>query len=109
MTAITVSDLPKHYGDVHAVDGLSFEVDEGQVCALLGPNGAGKTTTVEILEGHRTATSGHVRVMGFDPAIGGREYRERIGVVLQEAGSTKSRPSASWSRCTRASIRSICL
>ncbi|HSK97471.1 MAG TPA: ABC transporter ATP-binding protein [Euzebyales bacterium] len=83
---ITVTDLRKRYGGVRAVDGLSFEVDEGQVCALLGPNGAGKTTTVEILEGHRSPTSGQVRVLGFDPATGGRDYRERIGIVLQEAG-----------------------
>jgi ABC-2 type transport system ATP-binding protein len=61
-------------------------VAEGEVCALLGPNGAGKTTTVEILEGHRTATSGEVSVLGFDPATGGRAYRERIGIVLQDAG-----------------------
>ena len=54
--------------------------------ALLGPNGAGKITTVEILEGHRRRTSGHVNVLGFDPQTGGRDLRERIGIVLQEAG-----------------------
>jgi ABC-2 type transport system ATP-binding protein len=56
------------------------------VFALLGPNGAGKTTTVEILEGHRRRTAGEVRVLGFDPATGGRAFRERIGIVLQDAG-----------------------
>jgi ABC-type multidrug transport system ATPase subunit len=86
MAAIIVKDLRKTYGNVAAVDGLSFEVADGEVCALLGPNGAGKTTTVEILEGHRPATSGEVSVLGFDPATGGRAYRERIGIVLQEAG-----------------------
>jgi ABC-2 type transport system ATP-binding protein len=86
MAAITVTDLRKDYGHVRAVDGLSFAVERGEVCALLGPNGAGKTTTVEILEGHRAPTSGHVSVLGFDPAAGGRAYREHIGVVLQEAG-----------------------
>ncbi len=86
MAAITVDDLRKHYGEVRAVDGVSFSVDSGEVFALLGPNGAGKTTTVEILEGHRRRTSGHVAVMGFDPQEGGRDYRERIGIVLQEAG-----------------------
>jgi ABC-2 type transport system ATP-binding protein len=84
--AIVVSGLTKVYGSQRAVDDLSFRVAEGEVFALLGPNGAGKTTTVEILEGHRTATSGAVNVLGFDPATGGRAYRERIGVVLQEAG-----------------------
>ena len=83
---IVVRHLSKAYGSVEAVDDLSFRVAEGEVFALLGPNGAGKTTTVEILEGHRDRTSGEVSVLGFDPANGGRAYRERIGVVLQEAG-----------------------
>jgi len=65
---------------------VSFSVREGEVFALLGPNGAGKSTTVEILEGHRERTAGSVDVLGHDPATGGRAYRERIGVVLQEAG-----------------------
>lgn len=86
MAAITVDRLVKHYGEVAAVDDLSFTVEEGEVFALLGPNGAGKTTTVEILEGHRRRTSGAVSVLGHDPQTGGRAYRERIGIVLQEAG-----------------------
>src|SRR5690606_30927979 len=86
MPAITVRDLRKVYGDHAAVDGLSFSVEHGEVFALLGPNGAGKTTTVEILEGHRRRTSGHVDVLGWDPQEGGRAYREHIGIVLQEAG-----------------------
>ena len=84
--AIVVDGLCKDYGDTRAVDDLTFSVRTGEVFALLGPNGAGKTTTVEILEGHRARTSGSVEVLGFDPATGGRAYRERIGVVLQEAG-----------------------
>jgi ABC-type multidrug transport system ATPase subunit len=83
---IVVTGLCKDYGSVRAVDDLSFTVGRGEVFALLGPNGAGKTTTVEILEGHRHRTSGTVSVEGFDPSTGGRAYRERIGVVLQEAG-----------------------
>ena len=55
---IVVDDLRKRYGDVQAVDGVSFEVQKGEVFALLGPNGSGKTTTVEIIEGMRTADSG---------------------------------------------------
>lgn len=86
MNAIVVKDLRKQYGDLAAVDGLDFEVAEGEVFCVLGPNGAGKTTTVEILEGHRERTGGHVEVLGYDPATGGREFRERIGIVLQEAG-----------------------
>ncbi|QIK76541.1 ABC transporter ATP-binding protein [Nocardioides piscis] len=84
--AIEVQHLHKHYGTTRAVDGLSFSVEAGEVFALVGPNGAGKTTVVEILEGHRRRTSGRVDVLGFDPATGGRAYREQIGIVLQEAG-----------------------
>ncbi|WP_366557178.1 ABC transporter ATP-binding protein [Pseudonocardia sp. SCN 73-27] len=86
MSAIEVADLRKDYGTLRAVDGMSFTVETGEVFALLGPNGAGKTTAVEILEGHRRRTSGYVHVLGFDPQTGGRDYRERIGIVLQEAG-----------------------
>lgn len=84
--AIQVSDLHKHYGDIHAVDGVSFDVQPGEVYALLGENGAGKSTAVEILEGHRQATSGQVSVLGTDPAKNEREFRDRIGVVLQTSG-----------------------
>jgi ABC-2 type transport system ATP-binding protein len=84
--AITVEDLHRDYGDMHAVDGVSFTVQVGEVFALLGPNGAGKTTTVEILEGFRRRTGGDVRVLGFDPQTGGRAFREKIGIVLQDAG-----------------------
>ena len=81
--AIEVDGLVKAYGPVRAVDGVSFRVAPGEVFAILGPNGAGKTTTVEILEGHRKADAGRVRVLGMDPASDGRAYRERIGIVLQ--------------------------
>lgn len=84
MAVIEVRDLHKSYGDVHAVRGVDLAVEAGEVFALLGPNGAGKSTTVEILEGHRTKTSGSVSVLGFDPTDRRREYRERIGIVLQE-------------------------
>ena len=82
--AIVVAGLHKHYGANRAVDGVDLTVEEGEVLALLGPNGAGKTTAVEILEGHRQRTAGEVSVLGHDPGTAGREFRERIGIVLQE-------------------------
>jgi ABC-2 type transport system ATP-binding protein len=82
---ISVSDLRRHYGEVKAVDGISFEVTRGEVFGLLGPNGAGKTTTIEILEGLNRADSGDVHVLGFDPAREANELKERIGVQLQAA------------------------
>jgi ABC-2 type transport system ATP-binding protein len=86
VAVIEVADLRKWYGDVHAVDGVSMQVHEREVVALLGPNGAGKTTAVEVMEGYRRRDAGQVSVLGFDPASGGRAFRERIGIVLQEAG-----------------------
>ena len=83
---IEVRGLVKRYPDITAVDGIEFDVSRGQVFSLLGPNGAGKTTTVEILEGHRTADAGEVRVLGHDPARRERALLERIRIVLQETG-----------------------
>src|ERR1700709_919422 len=82
MPAIHVQDVHKSYGDVRAVRGVSFQVEQGEVFCLLGPNGAGKTTITEIVEGHRLPTSGAVRVLGHDPGSGDRGLRDRIGVVL---------------------------
>ena len=84
--AIAVTNLRKRYGELEAVRGIDFEVAEGECFALLGPNGAGKTTTVEILEGYRDRDAGEVEVLGFDPARGGRDLRERVGIVLQSSG-----------------------
>jgi len=81
-----VRDLRKSYGPLEAVRGLSFEVARGEVFGLLGPNGAGKTSTVEILEGYRDRSGGEVSVLGFDPASGARELKERVGIVLQSVG-----------------------
>jgi len=85
VTAILVDDLRKSYGSYEALRGISFHIDEGEVFGLLGPNGAGKTTTVEILEGYRRRDAGTVSVLGVDPAKAGRDFRERIGVVLQQS------------------------
>ena len=85
MPAIEVSGLRKAYGNLEAVRGVDFSIDEGEVFGLLGPNGAGKTTTVEILEGYRKRDAGEVRVLGSDPDRPARDFRERIGVVLQQS------------------------
>src|SRR5205085_6937933 len=84
--AVEVRDLVKTYGGRAVVDGLSFQVQPGEVFALLGPNGAGKTTTVEILEGYRKPDSGTVRVLGLDPGREGRALKPRIGLMLQQGG-----------------------
>ncbi len=85
MSAIVVRGLRKAYGGLEAVRGVDFEIEEGEVFGLLGPNGAGKTTTVEILEGYRKRDEGEVSVLGHDPEHPGPEFRERIGVVLQQS------------------------
>ena len=85
MPAIEVSGLRKAYGNLEAVRKVDFSIEEGEVFGLLGPNGAGKTTTVEILEGYRQRDAGEVRVLGHDPERPGRDFRERIGVVLQQS------------------------
>jgi ABC-2 type transport system ATP-binding protein len=85
MPAVTVEDLRKRYGGNEALRGVSFAIETGQVFALLGPNGAGKTTTVEILEGYRDRDGGEVTVLGHDPQRAGAEFRQQIGVVLQQS------------------------
>jgi ABC-2 type transport system ATP-binding protein len=81
--AVLVRDLHKSYGAKRAVNGLNLQVEQGEIFAVLGPNGAGKTTTVEICEGYRTRDSGTVEILGVDPQSAGRDWRSRIGVVLQ--------------------------
>jgi ABC-2 type transport system ATP-binding protein len=86
--AIEVRGLVKKYANKTAVAGIDLTVEQGEIFALLGPNGAGKTTTVEILEGYRSANSGDIKVLGFDPATkgsAGQKWRNRIGIVLQSA------------------------
>ena len=86
MAAVEISDLVVRYGDVTAVDGLSFRASAGEVVALLGPNGAGKTSTIETLEGYRRPTAGTVRVLGFDPVASRTDLMPHIGVMLQRGG-----------------------
>jgi len=85
VSAVEVRGLRKRYGDFEAVRGIDFTIETGEVFGLLGPNGAGKTTTVEILEGYRNRDEGTVSVLGVDPQQAGRDWRERVGVVLQSS------------------------
>jgi len=82
--ALSVQSLRKRYGDVVAVDGISFEVPVGQVFTLLGPNGAGKTTTLEMLEGIRTPDGGEIELLGRKLTRVDRAAKQRMGVLLQE-------------------------
>jgi ABC-2 type transport system ATP-binding protein len=81
--SIEVRDLKKWYGETHAVDGVSFEVQTGEFFGILGPNGAGKTTTLEIIEGLREADSGTVSLLGMSPWPRNPKLLPRIGVQLQ--------------------------
>ncbi|MFQ4150043.1 ABC transporter ATP-binding protein [Arthrobacter sp. LAPM80] len=85
---VHVRGLTKAYGAFTAVDGISFDIDEGETFALLGPNGAGKSTTIEILEGYRDRTGGDVEVLGVDPQRGGLDWKAQLGIVLQSTGES---------------------
>jgi ABC-2 type transport system ATP-binding protein len=80
---LRVENLEKRYEDVHAVRGVSFSVNEGEVFGLLGPNGAGKTSTIEVLEGLRVPDGGRVSVCGYDPQKSPNELKHEIGAALQ--------------------------
>ncbi len=73
----------KRYGDIFAVNDVSFSIEEGEIFGLVGPNGAGKTTLIEMIESLRTPDSGSIRVLGLDPAKEADEIKEKIGVQLQ--------------------------
>jgi ABC-2 type transport system ATP-binding protein len=82
-SVIKVSNLKKAYGDVQAVNGVSFSVDRGEIFGLLGPNGAGKTTTLSIVEGLLQADAGTVNVLGLNGDQNATEIKQKIGVQLQ--------------------------
>ncbi|MCY3802606.1 MAG: ABC transporter ATP-binding protein [Chloroflexi bacterium] len=84
--ALQVKSLRKVYGDVVAVDDLSFEVERGSIFCMIGPNGAGKTTTIECLEGLRKPDAGSVVVAGLDPMADRARFVHTIGVQLQDVG-----------------------
>src|SRR5512137_1311090 len=84
-TIVKVEGLRKTYGATVAVDGVSFEVREGEIFGMVGPNGAGKTTTIECLEGLRKPDAGTVRVLGVDPQCESQVLRTRAGMQLQQS------------------------
>jgi ABC-2 type transport system ATP-binding protein len=86
VTAVEVEHLTVRHGDLVAVDAISFAAEAGEVTTVLGPNGAGKTSMIEVCEGYRRATTGTVRVLGFDPSTQQRQLSARMGVMLQEGG-----------------------
>jgi len=85
-SVVSVRNLRKTYGTLTAVDGINFEVQQGEIFGLLGPNGAGKTTTLECLEGLRLPDRGDIRIMGVDPVRNMRALHNTIGVQLQTSG-----------------------
>jgi ABC-2 type transport system ATP-binding protein len=84
--AIAVTDLRKQYGATKAVDGISFDVREGEVFGMLGPNGAGKSTTIEMIEGLRKPDGGTVTVLGLSQPRDAQAIKDHIGVQLQTTG-----------------------
>src|SRR5215831_15402452 len=81
---IRVDDLVRNFGDLAAVDHISFQVGQGEIFAFLGPNGAGKTTTIKMLTTLLRPTSGRIEVDGIDPATHPHEVRKRFGIVFQD-------------------------
>ena len=86
LPAVAIEGLVVRYGDLTAVDGVTFTAEAGEVTALLGPNGAGKTSTVETAEGYRRPDRGTVRVLGLDPVSDHGALVPRIGVMPQDGG-----------------------
>jgi ABC-2 type transport system ATP-binding protein len=84
MIPVEISSVKKAYGNIKAVDGVSFSVKEGEIFGLLGPNGAGKTTLIEIMEGLRKRDEGAVKILGLDPWENGYELHRKIGVIPQD-------------------------
>ncbi len=82
---ISIRNLRKSYGSDEVLHGIDLDIERGEIFALLGPNGAGKTTTVEILEGYRKRDGGEVSVLGIDPEKATMQWRDSIGIVLQDS------------------------
>jgi ABC-2 type transport system ATP-binding protein len=90
---IEVSDLAKHYGDLKAVDGLTFSAESGGIFGLLGPNGAGKTTTIGCISGLLRPTSGRIMVSGHDIVRDSIGARRHLGVVPQDLALYEDLPA----------------
>ena len=84
MKVIEVNNLIKNYGKIKAVDGVSFDVNEGEIFGMVGPNGAGKTTTIECIEGLRKPDEGIINVLNLNPSTDREKFYEKVGVQLQE-------------------------
>ena len=84
-TVISVKDLYKTYRETKAVNGISFQVEEGEIFGMVGPNGAGKTTTIECVEGLREGDRGEIRILDLDPIRQERQLRPLLGIQLQQA------------------------
>lgn len=93
---LEVKDLVKHFGAVKAVNGISFEVNRGEIFGLIGPNGAGKTTTLRIISTLLQITSGNVKVLGHDVAKEAHEVRKLISYLPEEAGAYKNLPGRNY-------------
>ncbi len=102
--AITVRGLTMRYGRREVLRGIDLTVRHGEVLALLGPNGAGKTTTVEILEGFRTPTGGHVEVLGEDPAHADEGGAPASAWCCSRGATT---PAGAWASCWNTWPRAI--
>lgn len=87
---VRVKNFKKTYGNLTAVDDISFEVKKGEIFGLLGPNGAGKTSALECLEGLRTPSSGEIDIMGINPTKNPKKLKDMIGVQLQASGLPES-------------------
>lgn len=83
--AVVVQNLSKSYGEVRAVDGLSFAVGQGEIFGILGPNGSGKTTTIECCLGTRRRDSGEISLLNTDPIADRRRLFTRVGVQFQDS------------------------
>ena len=83
---LSVSNLVIKYGDITAVDHVSFTAQSGRVTVILGPNGAGKTSTIEACEGFLAPTAGSIQVLGLDPFLQRKQLNRQMGIMLQEGG-----------------------
>jgi len=90
MTAVEVKNLVKNYGDLIAVKGISFDINEGEIFGLIGPNGAGKTTTLRIISTLLTITSGSITVLGIDLKKKPEMIRKIISYLPEDAGAYKN-------------------